>query len=113
MKEGAKTGKEVKEIEWISETVRKRANTYFGHIVREEDDEPTRAVAFTKEMPNLGWRKRKGRPRKNWIEEKVKEAWNIIKEEYQGEEDLVDDLPDLKDPTHMSWIQRGAKERLF
>ena len=113
IKEGTQNKKEVKEMEWVSEILKKRSNTYFGHILREEENEPTRTVAFIKDMPNLGWRRRKGRPRKNWIEEMLSEAWHMVKEEYQGEDDMAEDLPDFKNAAHMRRIRRGAEERLF
>ena len=64
------------QFEELSKRLQDERIKCLGHLLRESKDEPTRQAALNSDnTPNIGWLKRAGRPRNNWIELTMKEAW--------------------------------------
>ena len=64
------------QFEELTNRIKNDRIKYMGHLLREDKNEPTRkAVMQGSVTPNLGWTKRTGRPRSNWIEETLREVW--------------------------------------
>ena len=57
--------------------------------------------------------KRKGKPRSNWIEEQNIDVWIILKQEFEGEEGMEEDVPNIKSEVHMKEVRKRAEKRLL
>ena len=74
-------GTSKQQFERLSERLKDERIKYLGHLIRESKDEPTRQAALNRNnTPNVGWKRRRGRPRNNWIELTMKEAWKRHRE---------------------------------
>ena len=61
----------------ISNILQEKRLAYLGHLLREPDDEATKQATFYKtNAPNIGHRRRAGKPRINLTIAPMEEAWN-------------------------------------
>ena len=99
----------------ISSQIKRNSLKYFGHLVREGYEEPTRKATFTARMwPNIGTKNRCGRPRHNWILKNMKKAWKRVKQKLMLDEDEDKHIRfDHRNRKIRSWIEYGAIWRVF
>ena len=66
-----------KPIKTFSQSWTQAKQRLLGHILRADHTDPLRQVTFEQDscMPKQFYKKRRGAPRKIWIEETMKEAW--------------------------------------
>ena len=65
----------------LAVTLISRMITLLGHVIRDPDADPMRAITFnagTVDTEKIGW-KRVGRPQINWIEDTMREAWEEVR----------------------------------
>ena len=68
--------KKNEQFEELTRRLQRERIKFMGHLLREDKQEPTRRATFVdNSTPNIGWKKRIGRPRNNWIEETMRETW--------------------------------------
>ena len=67
----------------VSKEVKRAQMKLFTHLLREPADEPTRQATFqnTEARPNIGHKKRVGRPRQNWTIKLMKKTWHNLRKE--------------------------------
>ena len=94
----------------LREQIEAQQMKYFGHIIREAENEPTRKATFIHDMiPNIGRKQRVGRPRCNWIIAHMKKAFNITKRDLMQDHDKDQALKfKHQSPSVQSWIHYAA-----
>ena len=74
----SKKNKTVK-IETFSETIKRRAISLLGHIVRLPTEDPMKQTSLRRNKPLYPAAKRVGRPKLNWAKETYNNAWTSAK----------------------------------
>ena len=99
----------------LSKTLDQRRLLLYYHTIREPLDSPTRQATFLKRVkPNLGNKKRVGRPKKNWTEMNQRKAWKHFRKLYGP----IDPKIKKKHYDHSSkfiqhWLNTAVNLRLF
>ena len=96
-----------------TQTLRKRAQSYMGHLLREPNDAPTRMVTFkgSSDRINLPRKKRVGRPRLHWTHVNLQRCWDSFK--LLPEQKFFGQSWDPKNRKHRKLIKKYAEWRLF
>ena len=116
LNEGKPEYKKSKQYERLSKRIKRDRIRYLGHLFREEKNEPTRkAIIIAEHTPNLGWRKRIGRPRNNWLEETMRDAWNTLRAKlpYGKRKHKDKRIFNLADKKCRLGLLLGARHRIF
>ena len=91
-----------------------RKLTLYLHTLRDTDEHPAKQATFSSNSgkPNLGSKRRVGRPKINWIEANQRKAWNMLKEKHP--------IPEITAKRYKSsskfiqdWIHTAANLRLI
>ena len=94
----------------FSEQWNKSKLNLLGHVLRSSKDNPLYQVCFEQfsQIPRMVTKRRAGKPRMNWLDNSLKQAYEIItKEENEQEREDFD----LNNDKHIFKIRDRAKER--
>ena len=68
-----------RQLETFSTTIKRRAISLLGHIIRLPDNDPLKQITLRKEKPLYQAAKRVGRPKLNWAKQTFHAAWETAK----------------------------------
>ena len=68
-----------RQLETFSTTIKRRAISRLGHIIRLPDDDPMNQITLRREKPLYPAAKRVGRPKLNWAKQTFQAAWETAK----------------------------------
>ena len=105
------------QFEELTKRLKRDRIKYLGHLLREDKREPTRRATFNpNNTPNLGYKKRPGRPRNNLITETTEEAWKSHRKQLpygQRKHKSKKRKFNLKDPRVIKGLWIGAELRIY